>query len=135
MQQGKLPLAIHGRRSGELVSTEAISRRSTLTKAIIFSFEVASIPDNVVCLELDIDAATYSKIKSGTRNFPPDKLIEAMDLAGNEIPLQWLAHRRGYGLVRLQSELERENEELKQKLAEQSQKLEHFSEFLTLAKK
>lgn len=134
MEQVKLGLAVHSRRNGDSIATEDILRRDTMTKAIIFSFDVAGLPDNTVCAELEIDAATYSKIKSGTRHFPPDKLIQAMELAGNDIPLRWLAHKRGFGLVRLQSEIERENEDLKRQLAEQSKKFEHFTEFLTIAK-
>ena len=134
MEQVRLGLAIHSRRNGDSIQIEDIARRDTLTKAIIFSFDVAGLNDATVCAELGIDAATYSKIKSGSRHFPPDKIPDAMDLAGNDIPLRWLAHKRGCGVFKLQSELERENEDLKRKLAEQSKKFEHFTEFLTIAK-
>ena len=40
-----------------------------------------------------------------------------MDLCGNEAPLIWLANKRNYGLVLLQSEAERRAEQLQEMLA------------------
>lgn len=64
------------------------------------------------------------------RHFPPDKITELMNITQNNIPLRWLALSRGYGLYRLKSEVELENEQLKEELARQQGKLETIQEFL-----
>ena len=135
MQQENLPLRIVSRPTGADVSIEAIARKGSLTEAVFLAMEVANVKDNVVCLELDIDPATFSKIRSGTRYFPMNKIGALMDLCGNDIPLRWLAHHRGYGLVRLKCELEKENEQLRSELEEQARKFEYFEEFMTIAQK
>jgi hypothetical protein len=49
----------------------------------------------------------WSRIFSGARFFPQDHLPTFMDLCENEAPLHWLARRRGYNLVPMESEMER----------------------------
>lgn len=135
MNQGNLPLSLASKRaSDEDIGIETIAKRQNLTKAILFCLEASGIPDGVFSDELGIDSATFSKIKSGTRHFPVDKINTAMDFCGNEIPLRWLANSRGYGLVRLQSEVERENEELRRKNEDLELKMNHFQEFMGISK-
>lgn len=69
----------------------------------------------------------WTRILNGNgAHFPTDKLEQFMDLVGNEIPLQWLAHRRGKGLVLLLSEAER----LLQAEKERASKLEDENRLL-----
>lgn len=46
------------------------------------------------------DQAQWSRImgQAGSANFPQDKLNLFMDVAGNEAPMLWLVHSRGYDL-------------------------------------
>jgi len=57
------------------------------------------------------DQAQWSRIMGASpHNFPHDKLNLFMDLAGNEAPLMWLAHSRGYDITNLkhvETEMER----------------------------
>lgn len=52
--------------------------------------------DKQVYAVLGIDPGHWTRILRGDAHFPVDKLIELMDLCGNEAPLIWLAHARGY---------------------------------------
>lgn len=56
--------------------------------------------------------AQYSRIMglAGSANFPQDKLNVFMDAAGNEAPMLWLLHSRGYDITILrhvETEIER----------------------------
>lgn len=45
------------------------------------------------------DQAQWSRVMGpSAHNFPHDKLNTFMDIAGNEAPLMWLLHSRGYQL-------------------------------------
>lgn len=67
--------------------------------------------DKQVYGALDIDASHWTRILRGDAHFPVDKLIDLMDLCGNESPLIWLAHARGYDPASLrQRETETERE-------------------------
>ncbi len=63
------------------------------------------------------DQAQWSRIMGPSlHNFPHDKLNVFMDMAGNEAPLLWLLHTRGYDierLPRLETDIQRENRELR----------------------
>lgn len=131
--QDLLPLHVK-RKSTHEISDEVIARKPEFLDAIILCMHMAPVDRKVIPVELEIDNAQWSRIINGQAHFPPNKLSKLMDICGNEVPLRWLAMHRGYGLVRLQSELEKENEDLKLQILEQSKKLEHMKEFMTLVK-
>lgn len=64
------------------------------------------------------DQAQWSRIMGpSNHNFPHEKLNTFMDLAGNEVPMLWLLHSRGYDIERLhklETKLERENRLLRE---------------------
>lgn len=65
---------------------------------------------NQVYLDLGIDASHWTRIINGKAHFPLDKINDLMDLCGNEVPMLWLNHSRGYdlhSLRKLESETER----------------------------
>lgn len=132
--QQPLPLCIK-RQSKQEVSDAVIAGKATLHEAIVLCAHMAPVDSKVIAIELEIDPGQWSRIMSGQAHFPPNKLDMFMDICGNEVPLRWLAMKRGYGLVRLQSEVERENEQLQIQNAELQKKLAHFEEFMALAKR
>lgn len=111
------------------VDMDTIIRQPSWLAAIRLCVQVSGLQDNQVGPEIGIQEAQFSRILAGKANFPPNKLIPLMEVCGNEIPLLWLAHHRGYGLVRLKSRLETELEASKQENAELRLKLAHFEEF------
>lgn len=117
--QAALPAA---RREPLSFTTDQVIARPTLQQAINFSQEIGRIEDKDASVELQIDVSHFSKIKKEQRfYFPPNKILTAQRLFQNVIPTLWLVHHSGFdpdALVRRKSELERENEVLKQRLAE-----------------
>jgi hypothetical protein len=75
--------------------------------------------DKQVYGALDIDAGHWTRITRGDAHFPVDKLTELMDLCGNEAPLIWLTHSRGYDVASLrkrETETERHLREAREQL-------------------
>ena len=108
----------------ERLSDAQVAELPTLTAACFKCIGESGLQDKSICIELDIDPGVFSRARTGQANFPPDKINELMDLCGNEIPLRWLALRRGYGMVKLKSALEAENEKLRAQVVEQQKELE-----------
>lgn len=107
VEQGELPLARTPREAD--VSLDVILKRKDLLAAINLMIDVSGVDDKELYLALGIDAGHWSNIRKGKagHHFPTNKLETAMDLCGNEIPLIWLAHRRGKGLHMLETEAQR----------------------------
>lgn len=91
-----------------------IARQPTMTKALVLCQTMSGLDDKAFIGDTGVvkDAAQFSRILSaGQHNFPHDKLNLFMDKAGNEAPLLWLLHSRGYDLNSLrlrETETERE---------------------------
>jgi hypothetical protein len=102
----QLPLVEHG----EPVSVDPalVHRQRSMLGAIALCMQAAGIADKEAHLALDIDAGHWSRIVKGDAHFPLDRLGPLMDLCGNEAPLEWLAHSRGYRLEPLETELQRQ---------------------------
>lgn len=76
--------------------------------------------DKQVYRALDIDASHWTRITRGEAHFPVDKLGDLMDLCGNEAPLIWLTHARGYdpaSLRKRETETERRLREAEERIA------------------
>lgn len=99
-----------------------VHRQKSLLAAIQLCIQAAGLQEKEVYLPLGIDASHWTRIMKGDAHFPLDRLGPLMDLCGNEAPLMWLAHHRGFGLHRLETALERENRELREQLAEEKRK-------------
>jgi len=82
---------------------------------------------------LDIDASHWTRIIRGDAHFPVDKLIALMDLCGNEAPLIWLTHARGYDVASLrkrETETERQLREANEALEAERMKVRVLTEAL-----
>lgn len=79
----------------------------------------SGMQDKAVALDLGIDAAVWSRVKSGANSLSLEQLITLMQVCGNTAPLLWLLVRMGYdpsSLKKLESDVERENRELREEL-------------------
>lgn len=112
------------------VTTEVVRSQPTMTAAIKLALQVSQRDEKGVKVDLSIDAGQWTRIFSGQGHFPHDKLHTYMETVGNEIPLEWLAAKRGYGLVLLEDEKDRKIRELQEQLAEKDKRLEHITEFV-----
>lgn len=126
--QHHLPLS---RRANVVPVTEAmISAQKSLLAAINLCAQLSGLDDNEIALALELDPAQWSRIRSGKAHMPPDKIELLMDLCCNEAPLLWLARSRGYGLVLLKSEAERQRDEAEERARQAEQKVEMLRDLL-----
>lgn len=110
------------------VRPDEIARKQTLGSAIELCADLAGFAlDKTLQTELGVDKAQFSRWQSGTEGIVWPKLERLMDTCGNDAPLLWMLHRRGYDLHSLRK---RESEtEKKLRLAEERiRELEHERE-------
>lgn len=103
--QGELPLT--RRVVSSPVSADVVRAQPSFRAAIRLAANASGLEEKEIYMPLKIDGGYWTRIMNGDANFPDDKLERFMDLVENEIPLEWLAFRRGKGLYMLESEAER----------------------------
>jgi len=113
------------------IRTEEIARKRTLGQAIELCAELAGYAlDKQLQEELGVDKAQFSRWISGQEGVVWPKFEKLMDACGNDAPLFWMLHQRGYDLGSIrkrESELEKALREEREQKAE----LEKQVEFLT----
>lgn len=116
------------------ITDEVVGRCQSMKAAIKLCVEVSGLCVKEIAFQLDREEKWVSRVLADNpddnRHFPPDLLGKLMDVCGNEIPLRWLALSRGYGLHKLKSRLEEENETLQRQLEEEQRKMETIMEFM-----
>jgi hypothetical protein len=82
-----------------------IANQTSMTKALVLCQTLSGLPDAQFYGEGGIvkHQAQWSRIMSenSEHNFPHDKFNVYMDKAGNEAPMLWLLHSRGYDIGKL----------------------------------
>jgi hypothetical protein len=94
------------------------------------SMQVSVREEKAIKSDLEIDPGQWTRIFSGLAHFPHNKLPDFMDSTGNNVLLEWLAHRRGYGLVMLEDEKDRQIRELQSQLDRERLEREAVQRFL-----
>lgn len=93
------------------VNPDELLRKQSWAKAIEYCAELAGYDlDKQACAEVGMDRARWSRIKSGQEGIKPEQLERFMDGCGNDAPLLWLMHRRGWDVTsfrRQETEMER----------------------------
>jgi hypothetical protein len=80
----------------------------------------SGLQEKTVAIEAEIDASTLAKVKQGTARPSEDHIDRMMDATGSEAWLVYWVLKRGYdprSLRRFESDVERENRELREQLA------------------
>ena len=81
------------------VRPEEVLRKKTLGGSIELCAEAAGYElDKTLQTELGVDKAQFSRWLSGTEGIIWPKLEKLMDFCGNDAPLFWMLHQRGYDL-------------------------------------
>lgn len=115
------------------VSPEEIARKQSWAGAIEHCAELAGYSlDKQSSSEIGIDKARWSRIKAGQEGIKPEQLEAFMDACGNDAPLMWLLHRRGWDLNSLRKR-ETETERALRQAREQIERLEQDKRVLTSA--
>ena len=93
------------------VSADQIARKKTLGAAIELCAEAAGFDlDKTLAIDLGVDKGQFSRWLSGQEGIHWSKLSRLMDACGNDAPLLWMLHQRGYEITSLhkrESETER----------------------------
>lgn len=103
----------------EVTPTEVMRERD-FGGAIQLALKAAGLEQKEVQSDLRMDKGQFSRWLSGQEGIKWEKLTALMDLCGNDAPLLWMLHVRGYdlGSVRkVETELQSENRMLREKLA------------------
>lgn len=99
---------------------QEITREKTLGGAIGLCAKAAGYEGKQVQGFLHTDKAQFSRWEAGTEGVVWPKLAALMDVCGNDAPVLWMVHARGYdlhSLRRLESATERENRLLREENA------------------
>lgn len=108
------------------VPLSEVSRKASLGKAIEYCAELAGFALDKQLEEAmrkagaPVDKTQLSRWQSGAEGIKWDKFSALMDVCGNEAPVLWMLHQRGYDLntVRLvETETQRENRLLREENA------------------
>lgn len=102
------------------VDVEEINRQQTWASALSLCANKSGLQDKLIAADIGVDNAVWSRFKSGQNSPSGEQLDKLMDRCGNEAPLFWLLLRRGYdprSLRRIESDVERENRRLRERLA------------------
>lgn len=102
------------------VSRQEILRERSLGDAIALCVKAAGLEPKEIHDRLKSDKGQYSRWTSGAEGIVWTKFVALMDACGNDAPLLWMLHNRGYDLGtlrKLESETERDNRELREENA------------------
>ncbi|WP_341918640.1 hypothetical protein [Polaromonas sp. YR568] len=95
-----------------VVRPEEVMRKQSLGGAIELCAELGGYAlDKTLQQELKVDKAQFSRWQSGTEGVQWPKFQELMDKCGNDAPVLWMLHQRGYdlhGLRKRETETERD---------------------------
>lgn len=103
---------------------QMIRRKPTFLSAWNLAQSHAELEDKEVYEPLGIDSSHWTKIGKGNASPPADeRFVRYLDIVQNEIPLIWLAEKRGYDWMTIRkhrsneqrriAELEQQNADLK----------------------
>ncbi len=121
------------KRSPVPVDMASLANITSLHHACIKCAEAASLQDKTLALDTGIDPGVWSRIKQGDAGISGEFLDRLMDAAGNELPLLWLLHSRGYDATAIrkrESELETQLREARAELAAERNKNSVIAEFM-----
>jgi len=102
------------------VSPQEVMRKQSLGAALGLCLEVGGLSPKGLQADLGLDKAQFSRWESGQEGVNWPKLVLVMDRCGNDAPVLWMAHQRGFDLSsmhKVESELERQNRLLREENA------------------
>ncbi|MCQ4165118.1 hypothetical protein [Tahibacter harae] len=117
------------------VSVDEIARKRSFGDAIGLAAEIAGFDfDKQESANACMDKGQWSRIKSGQEGIKWERLSLFLDRVGNDVPLLWMLHMRGYDISTVrkrESENERRIRELEEKLEAERMRSRVLSEALS----
>lgn len=126
-------LDLRVKRPIESVPLDVVETVDSLAEAISKSAARSGLKDKPIAIEVGVDPGLWSRIKSGDAGVKGDFLDRLMDACGNELPLLYLIHSRGYdihSLRRRESETERQLREANEANEQLRGELETIKKFV-----
>ena len=110
------------------VTAKEIAREKSLGGSIGLAIKAAGLePKQAMdAIRIDgkpVDKAQWSRWESGAEGVMWPKLVALMDVCGNDAPLLWMLHDRGYDL----SSLRRRETELEKQLREAQEEIQRLN--------
>lgn len=127
----QLEMPIARRPARQLVDPAVVEAQPSLLSALNLMMSLSGLEDKELYLALEIDPGHWSRIRRGDAHFPVNKIETAMLLCGSDIPLQWLALRRGYELRPLLSDIEHQLQSERDARVRAEEKLATVIEFMS----
>ena len=101
------------------ITAQEVARETSLGGAIALCAKAAGLEPKEVQAKLKTDKAQWSRWESGQEGVVWPKFIALMDACGNDAPLLWMLHSRGYDITSLR----RKETELEQRLREANERI------------
>ena len=105
------------------IPDEIVAAQPNMTSAINLCISASGLEDKEIYLSLKVDPGHWTRIRQGRAHFPVDQLERLMLLCANDVPMRWLARRRGFDLKPREDhkdkklrELEQQNQELRNEI-------------------
>ena len=102
------------------VNPAEVARKTSMGAAIGLCAELAGLEPKQIQGKLAMDKGQWSRWESGSEGVIWPKLSALMDCCGNDAPVLWMMHQRGYDLHsirKLETETERDNRRLREENA------------------
>ncbi|MCK8648853.1 MULTISPECIES: hypothetical protein [Pseudomonadota] len=121
------PLDLRVQRPLRAITEQEWPEWTSEAKVIADTLRKSGLQDKSVAIEIEIDPATLAKAQQGTARLSEKHLDALMDACGSEAWLHYWLLKRGYdprSLRRIESDLERENRLLRERLDQIEQERE-----------
>lgn len=116
------------------INPDEVARKKSLGAALELCAEVAGFAfDKQLQAAIKADKGQFSRWLSGEEGIKWPKFCALMDACGNDAPLLWMAHQRGYDLHAMrprETEFERALRETQEKLLEEQKKVRTLTDAL-----
>jgi hypothetical protein len=117
------------------VNFDELRRKQSLGASLELCADVSGYQfDSMLAKKLAVDKGQFSRWQSGDEGIKWEKFTRLMDVCGNDAPLLWMCHDRGYDLSsirRLESETERALREAQELLEAERTKVRVLTQALT----
>src|SRR5690606_29981875 len=116
------------------VTPQEVSRESTLGGAISLCAKAAGLTPKEVQDALKADRAQFSRWTDDKEGITWSKLAALMDTCGNDAPLFWMLHARGFdlhSLRRRETEYQRELRIERERRVKAEEKVAYFEQVMT----
>ena len=116
------------------VPLAVILKQPNLLAAVNLCINVSGKDDKAFCHATGIDPGNFSAMRKGIKHFPANSFDRIMEEAGNKIPLIWLAHKNGFGLIQLRDEKDRVIAQQQETIEEQAHEIKTLYKVLGVNK-